>query len=168
MNIFETPRLVIRQLKLNDSEQLSAITADEQAMQYSASGAIDTSKNMAFITDCFASYKATGFGYWGIENKDTKALIGLCGLNRHKIDNADFLHLNYRLATAFLGKGYATEAANGLKKYCFDQLNESALYAIIEPQNIDSIQVAKRCGFKFEFTTEFNSLTVNIYRASTN
>lgn len=166
MNIFETPRLIIRPLKLCDSEQLSVITADEQTMQYSASGAIDNSENTGFITDCIKSYKTTGFGYWGIENKDTKALIGLCGLNRHKIGNSEFLHLNYRLATAFLGKGYATEAVNGLKKYCFDQLNESALYAIIEPQNIDSIHVAKRCGFEFELATEFKSLTVNIYRAN--
>lgn len=168
MNIFETPRLLIRQLRLDDRELISVITADPQAMKYSASGVIDKSENTAFIIDCQKSYKTTGFGYWAIENKQTNVLLGLCGFNRHKIGNSEFLHVNYRLATPFLAKGFATEAATGLKKYCFEQLNEAVLYAIIEPQNLDSIKVAKRCGFKFDFTTEFNNLTVDIYRAETN
>lgn len=163
---FETSRLVIRTLSSDDAEKLAAVVTDEKTMQYTASGIIPQSQIPAYIQKCKQDNEQTGFGYWAIECKDSGQLVGLCGLNRHEIYGTEYLHLNYRLATAFLGKGFATETANGMKAYCFEQLQQNVLFAIIEPSNLDSINVAERCGFELQLVTRFKDLEVNIYRAS--
>lgn len=166
MFVFETERLTIRKLSISDVDALLPVVTDEKTMKYTACGVLKPSEVTEFIEQCIAKYETPGFGYWVVEHKDSKCLIGLCGLNRHLIDDTEYLHLNYRLATAFLGKGYATEVTKGMQAYCHVEQANTPLYAIIELSNIDSIKVAQRSGFEFELTTEFKGLQVNIYKSS--
>lgn len=166
MIVFETSRLRVRSLTLTDTSGLARIVNDPQAMQYTASGVIDKAQINQFIDQCITKYQVTGFGYWAIERKDDQTLIGLCGLNRHEINGQAYLHLNYRLGSDFLGCGYATEASEGIKKYCFEVLKEAQVFAIIAPSNLPSIKVAERCGFALHSSTHFKNMDVNIYRVT--
>jgi len=56
----------------------------------------------------------------------------------------------YFLGKEFTGKGYATESANALIQYAFEQLKVLRIDLRCAADNIASIQVAKRCGFTQE------------------
>lgn len=164
MDVFKTSRLTIRKISVNDLDKLAPILSDETTMQYTPSGALSPEQMIDFIENCVEQYRDTGFGYWAIFVTETDELIGLCGLNRHIVDKEEHLHVNYRLGTGYLGKGFATETVNGLKSYCVRQLNSKRLSAIIEPTNTGSISVVQRAGFEFVRQTNFKNLNVNIYR----
>lgn len=164
MVVFKTDRLTIRKISNNDIDKLVPILSDEKTMQYTATGAQNYEQMTKFVQNCINQYSETGFGHWAIFVTKTSELIGLCGLNLHLVDEEEYLHVNYRLGTRYLGKGYATETVNGLKAYCNSSIKFNNLSAIIEPSNTDSINVVERTGFKFVKQTRFKNMDVNIYQ----
>ena len=56
----------------------------------------------------------------------------------------------YMIDKAFWKKGLATEAARGIVRYAFDQLNLSRLICLMDPANIASQRVAEKAGMSFE------------------
>jgi len=107
-----------------------------------------------------------GFGHWGIFQKGSRDLIGICGLNRHMVDNCELVHTNYRLAVKYQGKGFVTEAVRAVIDFSKGLLNIDNIYAIIVPENASSIKVAECCGFKFVRQTVFKKYNVNIYESN--
>ena len=85
------------------------------------------------------------------------------GLNQHLIDGIEHLHLNYRLSSLHLGKGYASEAVDGIKHYCRDASKQKRLTAIIAPTNQGSINVIRRNDFAWQKRTQFKSMEVDIF-----
>ncbi|WDD97869.1 GNAT family N-acetyltransferase [Thalassomonas actiniarum] len=166
MDIFKTGRLTIRAVSSSDLDKLSPILSDETTMKYTATGAQTHEQMIAFVQNCARQYRENGFGHWAIFLTATNELVGLCGLNRHQIDAEEYVHVNYRLGSQYLGKGLATEAVNGVMDYCATSLNINDLSAIIEPSNINSIKVIERLGFKLIKQTMFKNLNVNIYQIS--
>ncbi len=164
MAIFKTERLIIRELSKEDIEQLEALLSDETTMQYAATGVLSRSQIEGFVEHHINEYSSTGFGYWAIAVQSSGQIVGLCGLNRHEVEGERTLHVNYRLDSRCLGKGFATETVNGLKQYCSDKLNESKLAAIIALSNIESMRVVERAGFSLLKETKFKAIDVKVYQ----
>ena len=57
------------------------------------------------------------------------------------------LEVAYETNALFRGKGYMTEALTFAVKWIFDNTTEDSIWALIEDDNMNSISVAKRCGF---------------------
>lgn len=60
------------------------------------------------------------------------------------------IEVGYFLVQEFTGKGYATEAANAVIRYAFEQLGVLRVDLQCSADNTASIQVANRCGFTQE------------------
>ena len=110
MTIVETERLYIRQITNEDAKNLSKVLADPVVMQYSTVGVHTEQQIYDYIANCNIQYDLNGYGHWAIYNSITDEFIGVCGLNKHKVDTDDVIHINYRLATDQQGKGYAIES----------------------------------------------------------
>src|SRR4051812_40755881 len=59
-------------------------------------------------------------------------------------------YLGYWIGEAFARRGYMTEAMNLLIRYAFGQMGLHRLEANIQPQNLASIALVRRCGFQRE------------------
>lgn len=59
-------------------------------------------------------------------------------------------YLGYGLGLGFTGNGYATEAVKLIVRHAFGTLKLHRLEANIQPDNLPSIAVARRCGFSKE------------------
>lgn len=59
-------------------------------------------------------------------------------------------YLGYYLFAGSAGAGYATEAVNAIVRFSFTELNLHRIEANIQPHNLDSIRLVKRCGFTKE------------------
>lgn len=163
--VFKTKRLTINKISNKDIDKLIPILSDNVTMQYSATGVLTHEQVVQFIENCKQQYLETGFGYWAIVFEQTNELIGLCGLNQHTVDEIKYLHINYRLGSAYQGNGFATEVVGGLREYCKEIVNAKSVFAIIEPSNINSIKVVKRNGFGLIRQTLFKNRDANIYEA---
>ena len=58
--------------------------------------------------------------------------------------------IGYTLSREHWGRGYATEAVEGLVAYLFDEMCVARVSAMVHPDNVGSARVLERCGFLFE------------------
>ena len=72
MPVLETERLVLRQL---DQDDLRDITAWEEV----TSAQNNDVAAQEFLDYCFREYRERGIGPWGIQLKETGAIVGNCG-----------------------------------------------------------------------------------------
>jgi [ribosomal protein S5]-alanine N-acetyltransferase len=81
-----------------------------------------------------------------IDNKIVGA-INLTQIFRKAFQNA---YLGYSLGVNFTGKGYMMEAVKLILKHSFNNLKLHRIEANVQPHNLASIKVLKRCGFSKE------------------
>jgi len=84
-----------------------------------------------------------------IIEKKTKVLIGDIGVHFLDTDKKQ-VELGITIAKNYQKKGFATEALKGIIYYLFNNLNKHRITASIDPENINSINLFKRIGFRKE------------------
>jgi len=165
MIIVKTERLYIRKVVKPDTKDLYKILADPVVMKYSTIGVHSNEQIFKYVENCQKQYALNGFGHWAIYNLEDE-FIGLCGLNKHRVDESDVIHINYRITKEHQGKGYAVESTLGVLDFAKNSLKLKSIYALIEPENINSAKVAARSGFQFIKSSVFRNIKIDVYRAS--
>ena len=61
-----------------------------------------------------------------------------------------WIDLGFRLAQPYWGKGLATEAASGWVRAAVDDFHIDRLTAFVHPENVASIRVLEKLGFRAE------------------
>ncbi len=142
MQVLETERLVLRKLSQEDLKDIivweelpSAQKAEIQAQE--------------FLDYCFREYREWGFGPWGIQWKETGAIVGNCGFP-HIIFEELCGEVNYYIAPRHRGKGLAPEALQALLQFGFREIGMTRIQARCEPDNLSSERVMQKAGMKFE------------------
>jgi RimJ/RimL family protein N-acetyltransferase len=149
--VFETDRLLLRHLILDDLDKLFALYQDAEIRQYFPEGILsyeDTKEELEWHMNGHPEYPELGL--WATIHKGTGKFIGRCGLLPWEIDGKLEVEIAYLLDKSFWGQGLATEAAKGILRYGFETLKLSRLICLIDPENIASQNVAKRIGMTLE------------------
>lgn len=153
MEIFaETERLILREILPSDADKMFKMDSDPGVHRFLGN---DPVKNINQITDAIQfirqQYIDNGIGRWAVVSRSTDEFIGWAGLkfvteltNHHK----DYYDLGYRLIRKHWGNGYATEAAVASLKYAFEKIGTDEVFAMAETENINSINVLKKSGFR--------------------
>jgi ribosomal-protein-alanine N-acetyltransferase len=164
--IVETERLSIRKITNVDAIDLSKVLSDPIVMQYSTVGVHTEEQIYDYIANCKNQYDLNGYGHWAIYNSITNEFVGVCGLNKHKVDTDYVIHINYRLATDQQGKGYAVESTFGVLDFAKKSLKLKVVHALIESANISSVKVVDRTGFQFIKSSVFRAFKVDVYQVA--
>ena len=164
MHLFETERLVVRQLSLNDLPEFTKILSDPEVMKYSVRGVCDEEATRQFIDWCLSCYESHGIGPWALIERCSGELIGFCGIGPERVGGVEETNLGYRLARKHWGQGVATEAVKGVLKYAFEQKCCGSVVVIIEPDHIASVRVTEKAGFCGYTLPEFHNRPVRLYR----
>lgn len=160
----ETERLILRPFNLHDLDALALICADPKVMRFIGNGkAIGREATEELLIWIISQYEELGFGLLAVTLKEDNKLLGFCGFIRQVIDSETHIELGYRLDRAFWGKGIATEAAQAVKDYAFNQLNIPHLISIIHVDNIASKQVAQKIGLSHMKQTHFKGNLVDVF-----
>ena len=149
--ILETNRLILRHLIMDDLNMLFALYRDPEIRQYFPEGVLnfeETKQELEWHMNGHPKYPELGL--WATIHKATGKFIGRCGLLPWEIDGKLEVEIAYLLDKSFWHQGLATEAAQGILKYGFENLNLSRLICLIDPENIASQKVAERIGMKLE------------------
>lgn len=81
--------------------------------------------------------------------KATNTLIGGCGIYLSNPDNREG-YIGYVLNRNFWGQAYATETAQALLEFGFNQLTLHRIFATCDPENITSARVLEKIGMQHE------------------
>ena len=144
-HIIECDRFYLREYQESDYADLSAIYQDAENMVYF--GAPYDDKKMRRLIDwTMDNYKKYGFGFWAIIDKQSGEFIGDCGLSMQKIDGEWLPEIGYHIKKKYHNMGYASEAAQLVKKYIFKNYTFDALYGYTTEDNVPSIKVMIKNG----------------------
>jgi ribosomal-protein-alanine N-acetyltransferase len=164
MQPIKTQRLLLRWFEMSDLDDLHGIFSLPQVMRFSLTGPYSIEQTRESLNKTLANYAKDGFGTFAVIHQADKSLIGYCGFYRQQIDGVDEIEIGYRLHPDYWGQGLATEAARAVRDYAFDTLGFNRLISIIEPENLGSIRVAEKNGFRLEKQTRFkDEVPVGIY-----
>lgn len=146
--VFETERLRLRKLDLNDVSVLHEILGDTETMRFYPRP-LTLEEVEKWIIKSIRSYEENNFGLWAIITKSDQQFIGDCGITLQNIDGAILPELGYHIHKSYWNKGYATEAAQMCIHYAWHTLHLDALYTYTSIKNKASISVAKKNGMQF-------------------
>ncbi|WP_018933102.1 GNAT family N-acetyltransferase [Gracilibacillus lacisalsi] len=147
MKIMETERLYLRELKLEDTEKLSKVLSDPEAMQYYPEP-FNIKKVEKWIQWNIENYQKYNHGLWAVVLKDDDTFIGDCGITMQNIADETVPEIGFHILKNYWNKGYATEAATACKEYAFEVLHYSKVFSYTTMKNIPSQRVAERIGMQ--------------------
>ncbi len=151
--ILETERLLLRELVLEDQQDLFELDSDPAVHRYIENTPVKSIEEIVKVIEMLLQqYKENGIARWAVIDKETKECIGWSGLKYFKDSLNNHIHfyeLGYRFKQKHWGKGFATESARAILSHGFQELNIKSIYAITHPENFNSKHVLQKLGFKF-------------------
>lgn len=146
----ETERLLIRDLTLDDKQAIFNYRSDAEANKFQ-SWIPETLEDVEqFIERNNKEFNQPESWYQVlITEKDSKAVIGDIGIHFFGSENLQ-AELGITLNKDFQGRGYASEALKGVINFLFSDLKKHRIMASIDPENIDSLKLMERIGFRKE------------------
>ena len=151
MKILETDRLVLRRLLPEDLDSLYALYRDPEIRRYFPEGTLtyeETKEELEWFLNGHPRHPELGL--WATIHKPTGRFIGRCGLLPWTIEGRPEVEVASLLDKAYWHQGLATEAAQGIVGYGFEQLHLPRLICLIDPGNAASQRVAEKIGMTLE------------------
>ena len=97
-------------------------------------------------------WSVLGFGYWMVEERASRSFageVGFADFRREITPSIDGIpELGWALAPCFHGRGYATEAVRAAQGWGEANLQSRRSVCLIHPENLPSLRVANKCGFR--------------------
>lgn len=149
-----TPRLMLRRYHPSDLPVLAAMNADPVVMQY-LGRPLTTLQTEAMMERINRSLADNGYGMAAVERRTDGAILGMCGFSP-EVWYPDDLELGWRLAPAYWGQGYASEAGAAWLAFAFEAHGVDRVISIADVPNARSIAVMKRLGFTLDHTAELD------------
>ncbi len=109
-------------------------------------------------------WQLRGYGMWAVEERQSGILIGRIGF--WNPEGWPGFEIGWTLKPSYWGRGYATEGAKAVLNYGFSELGKEHIISLIHPENIRSMQVAKRLGEELEGKTTVFGKEALIYGIS--
>ncbi|MDY0883819.1 GNAT family N-acetyltransferase [Dongia soli] len=147
----ETERLLLRGHQVKEFEDYAAIWGDPVVTRYIGGRPLTREECWARLLRHIGHWSVLGHGYWAIEEKASKRLIGELGFAQFKRDIQpviEFPELGWLLSSAAHGKGYATEAVRAALAWGDEHFAGGTTACIIDPANRASLGVAAKCGYR--------------------
>jgi RimJ/RimL family protein N-acetyltransferase len=164
MQPLTTERLRLRPFADGDLEDAFAFFSDPEVMRFSLNGPHASRKTTEdFITASINRQARLGYSIWAVEESETGALIGMCGLAAFAHPGLDGVELAYRLRLDRWGQGYATEAGRAALDYGFGTCGLDRIIAAVEPANTASVHVLEKLGFGLVGTREIADRDAYVY-----
>lgn len=144
----ETTRLILRQWRSDDYAEFAGMNADPDVMRYFPS-LLSRAESDVLCAKFENLIADKGWGFWVTERKGDGAFLGLVDLNQvDDLPIASCIEVGWRLAKAYWGMGYATEAAAASLQFAFSTLHQQRVAAFTAVENFPSQKVMSRLGMR--------------------
>jgi ribosomal-protein-alanine N-acetyltransferase len=152
--ILKTPRLRMRSLTIDDTEDLYQILQEKNILQFFPNpDTPDRTRVENMIRKQIAHWKEHQLGWWALEPLTTSQLIGWCGLQF--LPETGEVEVGYLISQNYRGKGLIPEAANASLTYGFETLGLKEIIALTHPNNRSSQRVTQKIGLRYVDTRSY-------------
>ncbi|RZJ73063.1 GNAT family N-acetyltransferase [Flavobacterium sp.] len=145
--ILTTERLTLRKLSKNDSEEILQLRSDVEINKFLDRKPHETLQEALHFIDGIQAKNANDLLYWAITQTGCDKLIGTICLFDFASD-ADKCEIGYELLRDHQRQGITTEAAKKVVDYAAEVLEMKSIEAVTHQDNLPSIVVLERLGFK--------------------
>jgi len=149
--ILRTKRIKLRRLKLSDAVSLHRQTREKGINLFS--GPYMSANNMVsakeYIYTCQKNLDLRKSDVFGIVLLSKQELIGSIGLSSINWEKGE-TYIGFWLSEKFWGRGIMVETLNLIKPYIYQVLGLRIVIAEVEKNNIASIKVLKKAGFRLD------------------
>ena len=154
--LLSTERLLLRPWRDEDLAPFADLNADPKVMEYFRSTFTreESDETAARIREHMATH---GFGLWAVEVPGEVPFAGFVGLQIPRFE-APFMpcvEVGWRLAAAWHGRGYATEAARAALDHGFDTVGLEEVVSFTVPTNAASRRVMAKLGMTRDPAADF-------------
>ena len=143
--IFETERLIVRKLILEDLQAFHELESNPIVLKYAEGKVKNFTENEKELKGLISKYKNQKNDFWiyAIKRKLSNDFIGTLVLVKDGVDD----EIGYRFLEKCWGNGYATEICKGLISYC-KTIGIPKIVGYVVNENIASEKILKRFNFK--------------------
>jgi RimJ/RimL family protein N-acetyltransferase len=157
MNVIETERLSLREMNLGDLEFVSEMLSDPEVMRFYPKR-YSREESQAWVERQMWRYEEHGHGLWLVIEQKSAQPVGQVGLVMQQVEETWEAELGYLIHRPYWRRGYATEAAQGVRRYTFDVLGKNRVISLIRPENSPSQGVARKLSMVPEREVDFKGL----------
>lgn len=151
VKIFETKRLILRRMVLEDREFILRLLNEPSWIEFIGDRGVRSSEDAEHYirSGPLAMYAQHGCGLYTVDLKQTRRVpIGICGLLvRETLTDPD---LGFAFLPEYWQRGYAFEAAAATLEHGREDLGLDRILAITAPENRPSIRLLEKLGFCLE------------------
>jgi len=148
--VIETSRLILRGHTTDDFEIYAAMWANPELTRFIGDGSIKPREEAwtSFLRQV-GHWQVLGFGNWVVEEKASGRHIGTIGFNERRREGREGVpELGWMFDGWSSGQGYATESLAAVLAWGKEKFGPVQVIAIVAPDNIASMRVAQKCGFR--------------------
>ena len=146
-----TPRLVLRELRLDDWPQAILAEGDPEVVRYQSNDVLDEAGTKAYLEKgilCASETPRVTFEL-AITLPDDDRYLGRVGLRVERPEHREAT-VWFALRRECWGRGYASEALRGLLDFGFGPLGLHRAWGDCDPRNVRSARVLERVGMQRE------------------
>jgi [ribosomal protein S5]-alanine N-acetyltransferase len=162
--ILSTPRLRLRQFRIDDVDAMHECFANPDAMRFwnqpVYTKRIETERAVRNFIDCTPSY----YRFWAMADAGTDRCLGLVNYHDGHI-RSKRVSIGYIVDPARHRRGFATEAVSAMLDFCFGELGLHRAQAFIDPNNTASIALVEKLGFRREGLLRDNLRVGDVWRS---
>ncbi|GLY31766.1 GNAT family protein [Kineosporia sp. NBRC 101731] len=161
----EGPKVVLREFALTDTDGVAAVVGDDRVTHWLAFGSLSRDEAAMLVEGAMTSARQSPrTEYWmamSAPGDDT-----FLGFARLSLGGTRAAELGYAIHADAWGRGYATAAVRLLAGFGFDALGLHRISAAIGPENVRSVGVVERLGFRLEGRMRDHVFTNGAWRDS--
>ncbi len=145
--ILETPRLWLREYRMEDFTALYEMLSDPETMAHYPKPYDEAGTNR-WLKWSMDNYREHGFGLWVVERKEDGAFLGDCGITMQLIDGQKLPEIGYHIHKRYWRQGYGSEAARAVRDWGFANTSFDTLYSYMKYTNVGSYSTARSIGME--------------------
>jgi RimJ/RimL family protein N-acetyltransferase len=145
--IFETSRLIAREMTLEDLDFVAHLMGDPEVMRCYPR-CLTREEAREAILEQRRNYSTHGYGRWLIEDRAGGRPLGLVGVLPRRVEGLEEPEVACMIDRPCWRRGYASEAAAASRDHAFRKLEAPRVIALVRPVNVGSRGVARRIGMR--------------------
>jgi RimJ/RimL family protein N-acetyltransferase len=148
--LFESQRLGFKNLTNDVIDETIRMNSDSDVMKYFPT-VMSPEESMAYINSAIQQQDDYGYSKYAVYVKNSDTFIGIIGLFQVNFESDIFgeVEIGWRLLKEYWHNGYATEGAERVIEYGFNDLDLSVIYSFTAIENKPSAQVMERIGMTY-------------------
>ncbi len=140
----ETERIEHHAFTLNDCEAFYRLNSHPEVMRFTGEPPLNSLEDARRAVADYPDFDTVGYGRWACVLKETRAVIGFCGLKY--LPDLNEVDVGFRFLPEYWGRGIATEACSACIAFGFDVLKLNRILGLVLAENEASIRVLEKCG----------------------